>query len=126
MSADMPTGRAPDQASAVPQARSAQPLANEMWGGRFAGGPAEVMEKINVSIDFDRHLYAQDITASKAHAAMLEATGIIQPEDAAAIQSGLDRVREEIDSGGWGSDATEPAESDPVGPAARFCAMVWA
>ncbi len=90
----MPTGRAPDQASPVPQA-------NEMWGGRFAGGPADVMERINVSIDFDRHLYAQDITASKAHAAMLEATGIIQPDDAAAIQSGLDRVRDEIDSGGF-------------------------
>jgi argininosuccinate lyase len=101
MSADMPTGRAPDQASPAPQAPSAQPLANEMWGGRFAGGPAAVMERINVSIDFDRHLYDQDITASKAHAAMLEATGIIRPEDAAAIQSGLDRVRAEIESGGF-------------------------
>ncbi len=72
-----------------------------MWGGRFAGGPAEIMERINVSIDFDRHLYAQDIAASKAHAAMLAATGIINAEDAVAIQSGLDRVRAEIESGGF-------------------------
>jgi argininosuccinate lyase len=35
------------------------------------------MEEINVSIDVDRHLYAQDIAASKAHAAMLAAQGII-------------------------------------------------
>ena len=91
----MPIEAGSDQAPAAPQA------ANEMWGGRFAGGPAAVMERINVSIDFDRHLYAQDITASKAHAAMLVATGIIGAEDGAAIQSGLDRVRAEIESGGF-------------------------
>jgi len=31
-----------------------------MWGGRFAVAPAEVMERINASIGFDRRLYAQD------------------------------------------------------------------
>ncbi|MEQ9608410.1 MAG: argininosuccinate lyase, partial [Kiloniellaceae bacterium] len=41
--------------------------ANTMWGGRFAAGPAEVMEQINASIGFDRRLYAQDIAGSKAH-----------------------------------------------------------
>ena len=42
-----------------------------MWGGRFASTPDAVMEEINASIDVDRHLYRQDIAASKAHAAML-------------------------------------------------------
>ena len=51
--------------------------ANALWGGRFASGPAEVMERINASIDFDRRLYAADIAASKAHAAMLAEQGII-------------------------------------------------
>ena len=41
--------------------------ANTMWGGRFAGGPAAVMQRINASIDFDRRLYAQDIRGSIAH-----------------------------------------------------------
>ena len=50
---------------------------NKMWGGRFASGPAAVMEKINTSIDFDWHLYRQDIAASKAHAQMLAKQGII-------------------------------------------------
>jgi argininosuccinate lyase len=95
MSADMPIESGPDQAPAVPQA------ANEMWGGRFAAGPAAVMEQINVSIDFDRRLYAQDIAASKAHAAMLAATGIIGSEDGAAIGAGLDRVLAEIESGSF-------------------------
>jgi argininosuccinate lyase len=92
MSADMPRGTPPDQASAVPQA-------NEMWGGRFAAGPAAVMEAINVSIDFDKQLYAQDIAQSKAHAAMLVATGILSAADGEAIQQGLDRVRAEIEAG---------------------------
>ena len=42
-----------------------------MWGGRFADSPDAIMEEINASIDFDRHLYRQDIAACKAHAAML-------------------------------------------------------
>ena len=44
---------------------------NTMWGGRYAAGPAEIMERINASIDFDRRLYAQDIAGSKAHCRML-------------------------------------------------------
>ena len=45
--------------------------ANALWGGRFARGPAAIMEAINASIGFDRRLYKQDIAASKAHCAML-------------------------------------------------------
>ena len=52
-------------------------MSNKMWGGRFGSGPDPIMEEINASIDFDRHLYRQDIAASKAHAAMLAKTGII-------------------------------------------------
>ena len=78
---------------------------NTMWGGRFAGGPAEAMEAINPSIGFDQRLYAQDIRASKAHAAMLADQGIITAEDNAAIQDGLDRVHTEIAEGRFAFDA---------------------
>ena len=40
-------------------------VSNTMWGGRFASGPAAIMEKINTSIDFDWHLYRQDIAAMR-------------------------------------------------------------
>jgi argininosuccinate lyase len=73
--------------------------ANQMWGGRFASGPAAVMEEINASIGFDKKLAPQDIRGSKAHAAMLAAQGIIGKDDAAKIISGLDQVSAEIDSG---------------------------
>ena len=58
---------------------------NAMWGGRFAAGPDAIMEAINASIGFDRRLYAQDIRGSRAHAAMLAATGIIRDSDDQAI-----------------------------------------
>ena len=77
---------------------------NKLWGGRFAGGPAAIMERINASIGFDRKLYAQDIAASKAHCAMLAATGIISQADADAILAGLDQIRGEIEAGGFTFD----------------------
>jgi argininosuccinate lyase len=74
-------------------------MSNKMWGGRFADGPDAIMEEINASIDFDRHLYRQDIAASKAHAAMLRKQGIITADDAAKITHGLDTILSEIESG---------------------------
>ena len=74
-------------------------MSNKMWGGRFASGPDAVMEEINSSIEFDRHLYRQDIAASKAHAAMLAKQGIIARDDAKKIAHGLDTILSEIESG---------------------------
>jgi argininosuccinate lyase len=73
--------------------------ANSLWGGRFVGGPAEIMRRINASIDFDRRLYAEDLAGSKAHCAMLVAQNIISPEDGAAITAGLEQIRSEIEAG---------------------------
>ena len=70
-----------------------------MWGGRFRTSPDAVMEDINASIDFDRHLFRQDIAASQAHAAMLAKQGIITADDARKIAHGLDTILSEIESG---------------------------
>jgi argininosuccinate lyase len=72
---------------------------NRMWGGRFAASPAEIMEEINASIGFDKRLAPQDIRASKAHAAMLAAQGIITKADAREILKGLDEVLAQIERG---------------------------
>jgi argininosuccinate lyase len=74
-------------------------MSNKMWGGRFTTSPDAVMEEINASIDFDRHLFRQDIAASKAHAAMLAKQGIITADDARRIAHGLDTILSEIESG---------------------------
>src|SRR6186997_41223 len=74
-------------------------MSNKMWGGRFSSGPGAIMEEINASIDFDRHLYRQDIAASKAHADMLAKQGIIAADDAKKIAHGLDTILSGIEAG---------------------------
>lgn len=101
-------------------------VSNKMWGGRFAEGPSAIMREINASIPFDKALWRQDITASRAHAAMLAAQGIISAEDAATIDGGLDRIAEEYERDGVPEDwdledihmTTEARLGALVGPAA--------
>nr|WP_246344028.1 argininosuccinate lyase [Acidocella aromatica] len=97
------------------------------WGGRFGAGPDAVMQAINVSIGFDRKLWAQDIAGSQAHAAMLAKQGIITPEDQAAIKRGLEDIADDIEDGRFGfSDALEDIHTnievrltERIGEAAR-------
>jgi len=73
--------------------------ANPIWGSGFTAGPGCVMEAINVSIEFDKRMYAQDITASIAHARMLAEKNIISAVDGDSIIDGLQMIRGEIESG---------------------------
>ena len=99
---------------------------NAMWGGRFADGPSAIMREINASIPFDKALWRQDIAASKAHVAMLGATGIVSQEDAAAIAAGLDAVAAEYERDGVPEDwdredihmTTEGRLAELIGPVA--------
>ena len=75
-----------------------------MWGGRFAEGPGAIMREINASIPFDKALWRQDIAASKAHAAMLGACGIVSSDDAEAIIEGLDKIAAEYEAEGVHED----------------------
>jgi argininosuccinate lyase len=101
-------------------------MANKMWGGRFGQKPDPLMERINVSIDFDRKLFRQDIAASKAHAAMLAKSGIITAQDAKQIAHGLDTILSEIEAGKFGFKRAledihmnvEGRLGDLIGPAA--------
>jgi argininosuccinate lyase len=101
-------------------------MSNKMWGGRFGESPDAVMDEINASIDFDRHLYRQDIAASKAHAAMLAKQGIISPHDGASIAQGLDTILSEMEAGTFSFNRAledihmnvESRLSELIGPAA--------
>jgi argininosuccinate lyase len=74
---------------------------NAMWGGRFASGPAAIMEEINASIAFDQRLWRQDIQGSLAHVDMLARTGIVEHAVAKAISDGLTAIAAEIESGSF-------------------------
>ncbi len=97
-----------------------------MWGGRFAEGPSAVMREINASIPFDKRLWQQDIAASKAHVAMLGATGILSAADQQAISAGLDAVAADYARDGVPEDlaledihmVTETRLAEKIGPVA--------
>ena len=101
-------------------------MANEMWGGRFAEGPAAIMQEINASISFDKRLAMQDIRGSIAHCEMIAAQGIIDAQSAEAIVQGLGKVKAEIEAGTFEFKTTledihmnvEARLADIVGPAA--------
>ncbi len=72
---------------------------NALWGGRFNSGVNDTMQALNASIKFDQRLAQQDILGSLAHVSMLSKQGIIAKEEANKIISGLDLVKQEIESG---------------------------
>ena len=79
-----------------------------IWGGRFAGGPSQLMTDINASISYDRAMYKQDIAGSVAHATMLAGQKIITEADLSAICEGLATIEQEIRDGVFEfSDALE-------------------
>ena len=79
-----------------------------IWGGRFAGGPSQLMTDINASISYDRAMYKQDIAGSVAHATMLAGQKIITEADLSAICEGLATIEQEISDGVFEfSDALE-------------------
>jgi argininosuccinate lyase len=77
-----------------------KPPAQRTWGGRFGAAPAELMQRINASIGFDKRLWREDIAASKAHAAMLREQGIVSEGDVAAILESLDQIAAEYERDG--------------------------
>jgi argininosuccinate lyase len=79
------------------------------WSARFSAPVDERVKRFTASVSFDRRLAKYDIQASRAHARMLAAQGILARRDLAAIQRGLARIEREIESGRfrWSLDAED-------------------
>ncbi len=60
---------------------------------------AQILDEFNASIMFDKELYSQDIKGSIAHSQMLLEQGILTKEEQNSIQTGLLKVKDEIESG---------------------------
>ncbi len=78
-----------------------------LWGGRFAGGPADALAALSKSTHFDWRLAPHDIAGSRAHARVLHAAGLLDDATLAAMLDGLDRLAEDVRTG-----AFLPAEGD--------------
>ncbi|MDR1306878.1 MAG: argininosuccinate lyase [Treponema sp.] len=72
---------------------------NVLWAGRLEEKPGAEAFAFQASIQVDRRMAAEDITGSRAHAAMLAGQGIIPPETAAALDGELARIGEELAAG---------------------------
>jgi argininosuccinate lyase len=70
-----------------------------MWGGRFSEATDAFVQRFTASIDFDKRLYGQDIQGSLAHASMLEAVGVLSPDEVEQIKDGLESIKREIEAG---------------------------
>lgn len=73
--------------------------ANPLWGGRFQASPDQVMQQINASIEIDKRFFREDIRASRAHASMLCAQGLLTKKEEREILSGLNQIEQEIADG---------------------------
>lgn len=71
----------------------------KLWGGRFIKETDKIMQDFHSSVSFDKRLYGQDIKGSIAHAGMLGKQGIITPDEAVLIISGLEGILADIEAG---------------------------
>jgi argininosuccinate lyase len=95
--------------SSEPAGRDREPSDREgrLWGGRFAGGPADAMFALSQSTQFDWRLARYDIAGSRAHARALNRAGLLTDDELAAMSAGLDGLDADVRSGRFG-----PAASD--------------
>lgn len=70
-----------------------------LWGGRFAGGPADALAALSVSTHFDWRLARVDIAGSHAHADALHAAGLLSDDEIRAMHEALDALDADVASG---------------------------
>jgi argininosuccinate lyase len=72
-----------------------------LWGGRFAGGPAEALARLSVSVQFDWRLAPYDLAASRAHARVLARAGLLDADELGRILAALDDLEAACASGSF-------------------------
>ena len=72
-----------------------------LWGGRFADGPAPELAALSKSTHFDWVLAPYDVTASRAHAAVLHKAGLLTDEQRDGLLAGLDSLGCDIADGSF-------------------------
>ena len=70
-----------------------------LWHGRFQEGPDAQAVEFETSIYVDQRMAQDDIAGSKAHVAMLGASGIIPQAEADQIIQALEGISQDLESG---------------------------
>ncbi|MGA8980988.1 MAG: argininosuccinate lyase [Pedococcus sp.] len=97
----------PDSQTPTTQPEPPQPGKVSLWGGRFAGGPADALAALSKSTHFDWRLAPYDLAGSRAHARVLHAAGLLDDASLEAMLAGLAQLAADVESG-----AFTPAEDD--------------
>ena len=87
-----------------------------LWGGRFAGGPAEAMFALSVSTHFDWRLARHDLAGSRAHARALARAGLLTEQELTAMLAGLEELEADVVSGAY---RAAPSDEDVHGSLER-------
>ena len=100
---------APPQSKRRARTASPGPAGKKSWSGRFSEPVDALVKRFTASVSFDRRLARHDIAGSLAHARMLAACGVIARRDLAAIERGMARIVQEIESAAfqWSLDAED-------------------
>ena len=81
----------------------------KLWGGRFEGSSDELAAQFNQSLSFDQRLADVDVRGSIAWARGIARAGVLNPQEAAQIEAGLQQILADIHSGSF---QAEPGDED--------------
>jgi argininosuccinate lyase len=71
---------------------------------RFSDPPDPVFQRLNASIGFDRRLAPYDVEQSRAHARALHAAGVLDDDELARMEDGLETVAAELEGASFPID----------------------
>ena len=89
----------------MPQSQSSDRVS--LWGGRFAGGPADALAELSRSTHFDWRLAPYDIAGSIAHAHVLHDAGLLDDAALATMEGALRSLLADVQSGAFTPDADD-------------------
>jgi argininosuccinate lyase len=80
---------------------------SQLWGGRFASGPADALAALSKSTQFDWRLAPYDVRGSMAHARVLHRAGLLSDDELSGMLDALDRLAADVASGEFGPDESD-------------------
>jgi argininosuccinate lyase len=72
-----------------------------LWGGRFAGGPADALAALSKSTHFDWRLALYDIAGSQAHARVLHRAELLSDTELEGMLAALAQLKADVASGAY-------------------------
>jgi argininosuccinate lyase len=80
---------------------------HQLWGGRFVGGPADALDRLNRSLPVDHRLWPHDIEVARAWVLALALADMLTAQEEATLLDGLERVGERLADGAAAGAADE-------------------